>query len=68
MFVELISPLYVSCIFVDLGFLHIFQICKEKVMVIKGKPDDDGGLLPGMATSVAIVALLSGFIDDDDLF
>ncbi|MFS8007106.1 hypothetical protein Hanom_Chr14g01257101 [Helianthus anomalus] len=40
----------------------------EKVVVVKGEPDDDGGLLPSMATLVATMALLSGFIDDDDHF
>ncbi|MFS8019302.1 hypothetical protein Hanom_Chr15g01402241 [Helianthus anomalus] len=36
MFVELISPMYVSCIFVDLEFLCIFQICKVKICVVTG--------------------------------
>ncbi|KAJ0454861.1 hypothetical protein HanRHA438_Chr15g0697511 [Helianthus annuus] len=31
-------------------------------------PDDDGGLLLGMATPVATIAPLSGLKDDDDLF
>ncbi|KAJ0762446.1 hypothetical protein HanOQP8_Chr04g0161451 [Helianthus annuus] len=36
MFVDLISPLYVSFIFVDLGFLCIFQICKVIICVVIG--------------------------------
>ncbi|KAJ0758794.1 hypothetical protein HanPSC8_Chr04g0176151 [Helianthus annuus] len=36
MFVDLISPLYVSFIFVDLGFLCIFQICKVIICVVTG--------------------------------
>ncbi|MFS8031489.1 hypothetical protein Hanom_Chr17g01546491 [Helianthus anomalus] len=36
MFVDPISPLYVSFVFVDLGFLCIFQICKVIICVVRG--------------------------------
>ncbi|MFS8024303.1 hypothetical protein Hanom_Chr16g01461641 [Helianthus anomalus] len=34
MFVDIISPLYVSFIFIDLGFLCIFRICKVIICVV----------------------------------